>query len=39
MSFLMAGLNADAETTLLNCQSINTSYPGFEEHLNTLTQG
>ena len=39
MSFLMAGLNADGETTLHNCHSINTSYPGFEEHLRTLTQG
>ena len=37
MSFLMAGLNADGETTLLNCHSINTSYPGFEEHLHALT--
>ena len=39
MSFLMAVLNADGETTLHNCHSINTSYPGFEEHLRTLTQG
>lgn len=38
MSFLMAGLNADGETTLLNCHSINTSYPGFEDHLRSLTQ-
>ncbi len=37
MSFLMAGLNADGDTTLLNCHSINTSYPGFEDHLHTLT--
>ncbi len=37
MSFLMAGLNAGGETTLLNCHSINTSYPGFEAHLQTLT--
>ncbi len=37
MSFLMAGLNADGETTLLNCANINTSYPGFEEHLHALT--
>lgn len=36
MGFLMAGLNADGETTLLNCANINTSYPGFEEHLRTL---
>ena len=39
MSFLIAGLLADGETTLLNCQNINTSYPGFEEHLNPLTKG
>ena len=38
MSFLMAGLNAEGDTTLLNCHSINTSYPGFEKHLRTLTQ-
>ena len=38
MSFLIAGLQADGETTLLNCENINTSYPGFEEHLITLTQ-
>lgn len=37
MSFLMAGLNAEGSTTLLNCHSINTSYPGFEEHLRLLT--
>lgn len=36
MSFLMAGLNAEGSTTLLNCHSINTSYPGFEEHLRLL---
>lgn len=36
MAFLMAGLHADGETTLLNCTNINTSYPGFEEHLREL---
>lgn len=36
MSFLVAGLHADGETTLQHCQNINTSYPGFEEHLRTL---
>lgn len=36
MSFLVAGLHADGETTLLHCQNINTSYPGFEEHLRAL---
>ncbi len=38
MGFLMAGLHADGETTLLNCANINTSYPGFEEHLRCLTR-
>ena len=37
MSFLMAGLRAEGETTLLRCENINTSYPGFEAHLNQLT--
>lgn len=37
MSFLMAGLMAEGTTTLLHCESINTSYPGFEEHLHALT--
>lgn len=37
MSFLMAGLMADGETTLLHCENINTSYPSFEEHLTQLT--
>lgn len=36
MGFLMAGLAADGETTLLNCRNINTSYPTFREHLRTL---
>lgn len=36
MSFLVAGFNADGDTTLLHCKNINTSYPGFEEHLNLL---
>lgn len=37
MGFLMAGLVAEGETTLLHCQNINTSYPGFEAHLCELT--
>ena len=37
MGFLMAGLMAEGETTLLHCQNINTSYPGFEAHLRELT--
>lgn len=36
MGFLMAGLMAEGETTLLNCRNINTSYPGFEAHLREL---
>ena len=37
MSFLVAGLCAAGETTLLHCENINTSYPGFPEHLRLLT--
>ena len=37
MGFLIAGLQAEGRTTLLHCENINTSYPGFEEHLNQLT--
>lgn len=37
MSFLMAGLRAEGETTLLHCENINTSYPGFETHLHLVT--
>ncbi len=33
MSFLIAGLNADGETTLRGCENIATSYPDFEQHL------
>ena len=36
MGFLMAGLQAEGTTTLLNCENINTSYPGFDEHLQSL---
>ena len=36
MSFLMAGLRAEGSTTLLHCTNINTSYPGFKEHLLQL---
>lgn len=34
MSFLIAGLQAEGHTTLLHCKNINTSYPGFAEHLH-----
>lgn len=37
MSFLIAGLRASGETTLLHCANIDTSYPGFEEQLRSLT--
>ncbi len=36
MSFLIAGLNADGETTLLHCGNIATSYPSFAEHLHSV---
>ncbi len=36
MSFTVAGLCAQGETTLLHCENINTSYPGFESHLRRL---
>ena len=37
MSFLMAGLAAEGETTLLGCRNINTSYPTFESTLRSIT--
>lgn len=36
MGFLVAGLNSAGETTLLHCDSINTSYPGFEAQMRSL---
>lgn len=36
MGFLIAGLNAEGTTTLLHCDSINTSYPGFEAQMRSL---
>ena len=38
MSFLVAGLCAEGCTTLRNCGNIDTSYPGFETHLQQITQ-
>ena len=38
MSFLVAGLAAQGETTLEGCGNIGTSYPGFEETLCGLAQ-
>ncbi len=37
MSFLVAGLCAEGDTTLLRCENINTSYPSFEADLQKLT--
>lgn len=37
MAFAIAGLVAQGETTILNADSIMTSYPQFEQHLNKLT--
>ncbi len=36
MSFLVAGLNAEGETSLLQCSNIATSYPSFESHLHAV---
>ncbi len=36
MSFLIAGLNAEGDTTLLHCGNIATSYPTFENHLHAV---
>ena len=36
MSFLVAGMRAAGRTTLLRCGNIETSYPGFELHLQQL---
>ncbi|MCH5284919.1 MAG: 3-phosphoshikimate 1-carboxyvinyltransferase [Akkermansiaceae bacterium] len=36
MSFLVAGMRAAGPTTLLRCENISTSYPGFETHLHSL---
>ena len=39
MSFAVAGLVASGETTVLNAQSVETSYPGFEGDLSRLRSG
>lgn len=36
MAFAVAGLIASGDTTILNSQSVRTSYPEFEEHLRAL---
>lgn len=38
MGFLVAGLAAEGETSLLHCTNINTSYPGFADDLSALTR-
>ncbi len=38
MSFLVAGLRASGQTRLLRCSNIDTSYPGFEEHMQLLVR-
>jgi 3-phosphoshikimate 1-carboxyvinyltransferase len=37
MAFAIAGLTADGETTVHNADSIQTSYPGFEQDLLALS--
>ena len=37
MAFAIAGLVAEGETTILNADSIRTSYPEFEQHLRVLS--
>ena len=38
MAFLIAGLFAEGETEMHNTDCINTSYPGFADHLNSVIQ-
>lgn len=38
MAFLIAGLFAKGETVMHNTDCINTSYPGFSDHLNSVIQ-
>lgn len=38
MSFLMAGLAAEGTTTLDTVESIDTSYPGFADHLHRILE-
>lgn len=37
MAFAIAGLLAEGETTILNAQSVETSYPNFQRDLESLT--
>jgi len=36
MAFIIAGLFAEGETIMHNTDCINTSYPGFSDHLNAI---
>lgn len=36
MSFLTLGLVADAPITVTGCETINTSFPGFADHMNAV---
>jgi len=38
MAFAIAGLVAEGETTILNAQTVETSYPNFEQDLKLLTE-
>lgn len=39
MAFIIAGLFADGETIMHNTNCINTSYPGFTDHLDSIIRG
>ena len=38
MAFAIAGLVAEGETTILNAQTVETSYPNFEQDLKRLAE-
>ena len=39
MAFAIAGLFAKGETVIRNTECINTSYPGFADHLEAIKHG
>jgi len=39
MAFIIAGLFAEGETVMHNTDCINTSYPGFTDHLDAIIRG
>jgi 3-phosphoshikimate 1-carboxyvinyltransferase len=39
MAFAIAGLFASGETLINNTDCIDTSYPGFADHLETILAG